>query len=664
MVKVSIKKNVKPKKITTKKTVKPKKKVAKEKKLTQTQSITVNIQKNRRGVANKKQLPINKPIQQAITPLQSTAPTIKLSNQLTTPSTLTSSILASQEKPNILAKELKDQSALTKALIEQNTDTEVEETKENDLERVRKERIKKFDKPTPIQTISTQTIPTESILTQTIPISSTETIIQERPFYPSFKKITKESRDPVKQGLISQLFEEKGDDTEEINEMIRSSTEGLLRPTASFPNPLSGVSIPKLSNPLSGVSIPKLPNPLTGISNISNSLSSYLNQPSTIEEGLNALYGGEGEEEIFYDAPEEQTPITAEDEYLNQAYAGGVAETKDEEPTDQSQLLRNQQQDQPRQILEQIQPEPTITQALQEEEEIPLVKKKKTKKAEEPPIIQPEPEPSIIQPEPEPIIIEPIQPEPEPEPEPPIIEPIQEDQQLVLYEPPSILKPVENPPTILQPKQEDQPLVLYEPQKIKGSTSTATQQNIGQSDSSIPLPFLRPVNADRLSNLFNISGVALTPQETRDMRQNRLAIFDKKPEDSSFIGPRSTFTETIEDANKTSKLLEDLLKKPDKSAAAEDSDNKEVGVSSQGKEEFQNYITDIEKLRKRQITNGILGKMLIKNDIKDPKTGKVFVIDTSNRVHVKGSTGSLNYQQLTELLLSNYKPGFIYKNIS
>ena len=56
--------------------------------------------------------------------------------------------------------------------------------------------------------------------------------------------------------------------------------------------------------------------------------------------------------------------------------------------------------------------------------------------------------------------------------------------------------------------------------------------------------------------------------------------------------------------------------------------------------------------------------MLIKNKVKDPRTGNVFVIDPSNRVHVKGSTNALNSQQLTELLLSNYKPGFVYKKLS
>ena len=653
MVKVSIKKNVKPKKI--KKTAKPKKKVLKEKKLTQTQSITVNIQKNRRGVANKKQLPINKPIQQAITPLQSTAPTIKLSNQLTTPSSLTSSILASQEKPDILAKELKDQSALTKALIEQNTETE--EPKVNDLERVR---IKKE----PVE------------------------LKQKKQFEEAYKINDYESKAQIRYGLLSQLLSEQGDDTEEINKLIsESKTGGLLSPDINIPIPFKNVSVPNplsaLSNPLSGVSIPKLSNPLTKIANKANSLTDYL-----LEKSLDTIYGKVGEEEEeppIEDAPEEQIPITAEEQYLNQAYAGGVAETKDEEP-DQSQLLRNQQQDQPKQILEPIQPEPTITQELQEEEEIPLVKKKKTKKAEEPPIIQPEPEPTIIEPiqtEPEPPIIQ-------PEPEPHIIEPTQEDQQLVLYEPPTILKPVENPPTILQPKQEDQPLVVYEPQKIKGSSSTATQQNIGQSDSSIPLPFLRPVNIDRLSNVFRISEKPLTPIETREMRQNRIAIFDKKPDNKPLIDPKSTFTETIEDANKPSfvnpKKKEDslkgvgafiqgspikseqpskisnLLKKSltteatsvDKSA----DESRDVGVSLEGKDAFLEYI----KQDYRKVPNKTLGNILITNGIKDPISGNDFYISPAGTVLIRNtkSETAKNRTYLSELLRKEYKPGFIY----
>ena len=119
MVKVSIKKNVKPKKVKTKQKQKQK----------QTQKTNINITigdtitKKRRGVSTKREQPIKKPIQQAIAPvIQSyNQPIFK---QPAPQSTLTSSILASQEKPNILDKEKKEQSALTKALTEQNTQTE------------------------------------------------------------------------------------------------------------------------------------------------------------------------------------------------------------------------------------------------------------------------------------------------------------------------------------------------------------------------------------------------------------------------------------------------------------------------------------------------------------------------------------------------------------
>ena len=108
-----------------------------------------------------------------------------------------------------------------------------------------------------------------------------------------------------------------------------------------------------------------------------------------------------------------------------------------------------------------------------------------------------------------------------------------------------------------------------------------------------------------------------------------------------------------------------MKKSPTKeAAAAEESENKVVGSSIEGYDDFQKYITDKEKKKSKQITNGILGKMLIKNKINDPTTGKVFVLDNSNRVHVKGNSTALNNTQLTELLLSNYKPGFVYKKLS
>jgi hypothetical protein len=348
-------------KVVIKKNIKPKKKVMKQKQ-NQKQTININIgdtiTKKKRGRPSKKAqqaIPVKKPIQQPIAPvIQSYNQPIF--NKPTSQPSLLSSILATQEKPSIIAKEKKEESALTKALIEQNTQTEDAEPKVNDLERVRTERLKKFDKPTLPQSISTQTIPTESIATQTRPIPSTETIIQQRPFYPSFKKITEESN-PVKTGLLSQILSDQGDDSEEINQLIngfvlsrrtdsslspffsipnplsrlkvddteennetiRSTTEGLLRPTASFPNPLSRLNLPSVSN-------------------ITNYLDSFLDEEETIPK-----------KEINTEDP----------------YARGVEETKEEtilQETKDDEPLRNQQQEPPRQITEPIQSEPLITQ--------------------------------------------------------------------------------------------------------------------------------------------------------------------------------------------------------------------------------------------------------------------------------------------------------------
>jgi hypothetical protein len=274
MVKVIIKKNVKPKKIKQKQKQK------------QTQKTNINIKigdtitKKKRGRPAKRSTIEKKPVQQI-------APVIQSYNQPVfnkpAPQSTFASILASQEKPNIIAKELKDQSTITQALVEQNTQTE--EPKVNDLERVRKERVKKLDKVD----------------------------VELKPLEEAYKNKSYESSQGINKALISQLFDEKGDDTEEINQLIsESNTSGLFRPAINIPNPLSGVKIPTISNPLSGVKIPTISNPLSGVKipTITNSIENF----------LHATYGGNGEESI---PPQE---IIDED-----PYAGGVEETKEEE---------------------------------------------------------------------------------------------------------------------------------------------------------------------------------------------------------------------------------------------------------------------------------------------------------------------------------------------
>ena len=132
MGKVSIKKNVKPK------TIKQKQK--------QTQNVTVNIGSisKKRG-RPKRQSVVKKPIQQPTSqPIVSyNQPIFKQSTPQ--PSSLASSILATQATPKVVAEEVKDQPSLRKALQEQNSNDPIE-TKTNDLERVRNKRVEKLDK--------------------------------------------------------------------------------------------------------------------------------------------------------------------------------------------------------------------------------------------------------------------------------------------------------------------------------------------------------------------------------------------------------------------------------------------------------------------------------------------------------------------------------------
>jgi hypothetical protein len=308
MVKVSIKKNVKPK------TLKQKQK--------QTQNVTVNIGSiNKKRTRTKKKLQIEKkPIQQpVIAPsiISYNQPTFKQSPQQPIqpqPSSLTSSILATQSAPNIVSNENKIESALTRALVEQNTNTDTNpEELINDLERTRKKRIEKLDQPNP-----------------------------------SLKKINKEEAiDPIRTGLLGQILDEKEDDTEEINALIASSTVGgLFRPTSTVPNPLRVIYdyTPTLSNPLSGVKVPTIPNPLSRIGITSSSLTNYLDS--------------------FLD--EEQPPPSIN--LLDNQYYGGVEEAKNSEPPEEETpptILQPAQP--PPTILQPVQPEPTILEQVPQE---------------------------------------------------------------------------------------------------------------------------------------------------------------------------------------------------------------------------------------------------------------------------------------------------------
>jgi hypothetical protein len=185
MVKVSIKKNIKPKKVTIKKTIKPKKKENKDQ--TQTQNVIVNVNetitKKKRGRPAKRskiEKQTTKPASQQPITQSYNQPIFKQSTPQ--PSTLTSSILASQNIPKVIKEEVKEESALRKALIEQNLSTAEDPIeKSNDLERVRNY------KP----------------------------------------KVEVKKEEPIRHGLFSQILSDQGDDTEEIQQLKKLSKPSI-----------------------------------------------------------------------------------------------------------------------------------------------------------------------------------------------------------------------------------------------------------------------------------------------------------------------------------------------------------------------------------------------------------------------------------------------------
>ena len=221
MGKVSIKKNVKPK------TMKQKQK--------QTQNVTVNIGSISKKRGRPKRQPVKKPIQQPTSqPIVSyNQPIFKQSNPQ--PSSLASSILATQATPKVVAEEVKDQSSLRKALLEQNTDEPA--TKVNDLERVRSERLKKFEKPA---AAIVEPVSNYSLLGQIVADSK--------------KEIPKENLYRI--ALLSQSLADQQDDTEEIQALkvqpaqpsipFASSDESFATPaktTSKYVNALRGLGL-------------------------------------------------------------------------------------------------------------------------------------------------------------------------------------------------------------------------------------------------------------------------------------------------------------------------------------------------------------------------------------------------------------------------------------
>ena len=230
--------------------------------------------------------------------------------------------------------------------------------------------------------------------------------------------------------------------------------------------------------------------------------------------------------------------------------------------------------------------------------------------------------------------------------------------------------PAKEDPVIDEVLEEIEPenkIVVYGKQRAGSTSATATEQLIG-IDNSSKEPFTRPINKPlpRINLKDVISEVEGLRGNKSDIREARLKFLE--PERPQRSIKQSIDDEPVDIPTFTAEEMKAYKEKTKETRQAESTtpepDNEAVGSSIEGYDEFQKYITDKEKKRKKEITNGTLGKMLIKNKITDPTTGKVFVLDSYNRVHVKGNSTALNNTQLTELLLNNYKPGFVYKKIS
>ena len=169
--------------------------------------------------------------------------------------------------------------------------------------------------------------------------------------------------------------------------------------------------MPKIPNPLSGVKIPNIPNPLSGVSSsgITNYLDSFLDEeePQPIEEVVPSEENISPLTNSSFSSP---TPLSQP--VITQTLQDKLDEIQDEQPIEETKeetMLQETKDEEPiieksgeaqaneainiiqgilkpvettPTILETPKQEPTITQTLQEDEEEPLVKKKRTKKVE------------------------------------------------------------------------------------------------------------------------------------------------------------------------------------------------------------------------------------------------------------------------------------------
>jgi hypothetical protein len=350
MGKVSIKKNVKPK------TIKQKQKQ------TQKTNVTVNIgsiSKKRGRPKRQSHIEKKKPTQQPIyQPIVSNQPIFKQTNPQ--PQSLASSILATQEKPKIVSNEIKQESAITRALVEQSTNTNDPQNLVNDLEKTKKKVII----PTPVKPPTITPIPVKPSFI--IPSQTTET-------------------NSIRRSLLSQSLNDQGNDTEEIQKIKAGETKKIstlpLYPLAAAGR--LGIEATSVLNMGAGVASSALPYVATG-GIVLGSLG--LGVASLAGSGLYS-----GAKSLLSSRTNEQNPLTGsyqqplDDETKEETF---LEETKDEEnipsePEPDQPLPTILEPIQPPTILEPVQPPPTILEPVQPP----------------PTILEPVPPPPILEPE-------------------------------------------------------------------------------------------------------------------------------------------------------------------------------------------------------------------------------------------------------------------------
>ena len=285
MVKVLIKKNVKPK--TTKQKQKQKQ--------TQKTNVVVNIGseviKKKRGRPTRRsklEKQTTKPASQQPITQSYNQPIFKQSTPQQ-PSTLASSILATQDKPKVVKEDVKEESTIRKALIDQDLQTVDPITKKNDLERVKVERIRK----------------------------------------PKIEVIKEE---PIRHALFSQMLSDQQDYTEEIEQIIKLSKP----PTTPFNDneliPLRTVRFdePKI-NPLVSFSPSTEPVLLSQENKQPDLLSSIeeIAQPAEIQQEAPLLYEEGEDQQITQPAEIQQEASLLYEEGEDQQIAPSIVEAND-----------------------------------------------------------------------------------------------------------------------------------------------------------------------------------------------------------------------------------------------------------------------------------------------------------------------------------------------